>query len=600
MPEEYTRPVVLEIEQRSESAPQKFNAVLSTETPVRRRDYSGEYDEVLSHSANAIDLSRSPIPLIEVHDREKLPVGVVEDLRIQDRKLRGSVRFSKGARGQELEADARDGIGTSLSIGYQITAYRDQESKNGVTVRTATKWQPFETSLVSVPADPNAGLNRAAERIPMPETQEPTGTNTNETQPTADAIRIAVETERERCKTIRLRAKCAHLEEEFADDLIQRGIELDHATHAIKEEMLKRDAAIFKPRGSSINVSGGEGIRSHSENIVKDLVSGRMGAIELARNIVGTSGFGGNNQNLIKRAMTTSDFPQLISGAANQSLRNGFAVEAATHREWVALDEVKNFLDNSRPILGAAPDLELKLEHGEYKHGSMDDDAALYRIATYGRIVSLTREVLVNDQLGAFLRLFPAMGQAAMRKEADLVYSMFAENSGAGPTMQDSNPLFDAAHNNVTATGPFDAALLAAGRLLLRKMTGVGGGILGLRPAALVCPAEVEHEAELLLAAASRVVSTTLESDVTPWIKDLKLVVEPRLAEDAAFLVADSSQVDSAVLGLLEGQAAPYLEEKEEFETDIRLFKVRHDCGAKFLDWRGIVKMPIGEVEEEA
>ena len=72
------------------------------------------------------------------------------------------------------------------------------------------------------------------------------------------------------------------------------------------------------------------------------------------------------------------------------------------------------------------------LEHGEYTEGPMDEDSTSYRIAKFGRIVSLTWETLVNDDLSAFLRVQPALGRAARRVEADTVYALFALNAGAG------------------------------------------------------------------------------------------------------------------------------------------------------------------------
>jgi len=124
-------------------------ATLSTEYPVRRPD--GE--EVLSHDPDAVDLSRAPLPLIVAHDGSNLPVGVVENLRIESKKLKGSLRFSKNAEG--IWNDVKDGILRNLSIGYQII--QRTKTKAGYI---ATKWLPYECSLVAAGADPLAGIGR--------------------------------------------------------------------------------------------------------------------------------------------------------------------------------------------------------------------------------------------------------------------------------------------------------------------------------------------------------------------------------------------------------------------------------------------------------
>jgi hypothetical protein len=152
--------------------------------------------------------------------------------------------------------------------------------------------------------------------------------------------------------------------------------------------------------------------------------------------------------------------------------------------------------------------------------------------------------------------------------------------------------LFHATHANLVAQGAFDAVLLGKGRELLRKQTALGGGYLSLVPRFLIVPAERETAAEVLLANATR--RTTTEKTTPEWIANLELVVEPRLVSSAAFLAADSNQIDTVELGLLEeNMGGPVLDEEEEFRRDVKCWKVRHVFGAKALDWRGLVKMPI-------
>lgn len=125
-------------------------ASLSSETPVIRHD--GE--EVLSHKPSAVDLSRAPLPLLCAHDNRSLPVGVVEDLKLVGGKLRGLIRLSANQDG--LWRDICDGIIRNLSIGYQVLTKK--KTKNGYI---ATKWAPYECSLVAAPADNTVGIGRA-------------------------------------------------------------------------------------------------------------------------------------------------------------------------------------------------------------------------------------------------------------------------------------------------------------------------------------------------------------------------------------------------------------------------------------------------------
>ncbi|OPY83441.1 MAG: Phage capsid family protein [Syntrophus sp. PtaU1.Bin005] len=125
------------------------SASLSSEFPVQR--YDGE--EILSHKPGAVDLSRAPLPLLRAHDNSSLPVGVVEKLAVEGAKLRGTIRLS--ANQDALWTDITDGILRNLSIGYQIL--EKQKTKRGII---ATKWMPYEVSLVAAPADNTVGINR--------------------------------------------------------------------------------------------------------------------------------------------------------------------------------------------------------------------------------------------------------------------------------------------------------------------------------------------------------------------------------------------------------------------------------------------------------
>jgi HK97 family phage major capsid protein len=124
-------------------------ASLSSEAPVMR--YDGE--EVLSHKPEAVDLSRAPLPLLVGHNNTSLPVGVVEGLAVSDGKLRGTLRLSSAQ--DAIWKDIQDGILRNLSIGYQIQ--EKTKTKRGFI---ATKWRPYECSLVAAPADQTVGINR--------------------------------------------------------------------------------------------------------------------------------------------------------------------------------------------------------------------------------------------------------------------------------------------------------------------------------------------------------------------------------------------------------------------------------------------------------
>lgn len=130
----------------------------SSEFPVAR--YFG--NEILSHDANAADLSRlnDGAPLLFNHNPDKV-IGVVERAYIDDKRRRGyaRVRFSRNAFAQEILGDVKDGVLRNVSFGYSI----DRMEERGSGDYVATAWSPYEISVVSVPADPGVGIGRSFE-----------------------------------------------------------------------------------------------------------------------------------------------------------------------------------------------------------------------------------------------------------------------------------------------------------------------------------------------------------------------------------------------------------------------------------------------------
>ena len=132
----------------------------SSEEPVER--WFGE--EVLSHAAGAVDLSRlnDGGAVLFNHDWDD-QIGVIERAWIDaDKRGRALVRFGNGAKATEKFQDVQDGILRHISVGYSIVNF-EEEISGDIRTFTATRWQPYEISFVTVPADPTVGVGRSAE-----------------------------------------------------------------------------------------------------------------------------------------------------------------------------------------------------------------------------------------------------------------------------------------------------------------------------------------------------------------------------------------------------------------------------------------------------
>ena len=129
----------------------------SSEEPVDM----GWCTEVLSHAKGAVKMNgdrQQTMPLLFNHNMDDL-LGVVESVEIgTDNRGYADIRFGKDERGEWAMQQAADGILINASFMYRV--YRYEEDMESETI-TATLWEPFEISLVTVPADASVGVGRA-------------------------------------------------------------------------------------------------------------------------------------------------------------------------------------------------------------------------------------------------------------------------------------------------------------------------------------------------------------------------------------------------------------------------------------------------------
>jgi len=133
----------------------------SSEQPVSR--WWGA--EILDHGKGSVRLDRlrTTGPLLLSHDsREHL--GTIESASIgKDRIGRAVVRFGKGPERDAILADIEDNIRKCVSVGYRIHRMKLEESSDDEPdVYRATDWEPYEISLVAMPADTSVGVGREA------------------------------------------------------------------------------------------------------------------------------------------------------------------------------------------------------------------------------------------------------------------------------------------------------------------------------------------------------------------------------------------------------------------------------------------------------
>lgn len=303
---------------------------------------------------------------------------------------------------------------------------------------------------------------------------------------------------------------------------------------------------------------------------------------------------GMDRMDIVAAAFTqsTSDFPILLENAMHKTLQAAYAKAALTWQRFCSRGTVSDFRAHNRYRVGSLGNLQAVNELGEFKNSTIPDgEKASITAATKGNIINLSRQTIINDDLGAFIGLAGSLGWAAARTVETDVYTLLALNSGMGPNMSDGNPLFHASHNNIAVAGVLSAVLVDDMRVKMASQTGVGGvDILDLRPANLLVPlasgstARVINNAEYDPDTANKL---QRPNAVRGLYRDI--IDTARLTGTRVYSFADANEAPVIEVAFLDGQDTPYLEQQMGFTVDGTSFKARLDFGIAAIDYRGAV-----------
>lgn len=632
--------------------------VFTTGAKVRRYDYWRErwYDEELVVSEDAVDLTRmnAGASVLNTHGQYDLNdvIGVVESAWIAGTEGRASVRLSDRPEMAGIVADIQAGVIRHISAGYSVQrmeVVRPEERTDGGVdwLYRAVRWTPAEISFVPVPADAGSGtrskpeqgtqpcefITRAAAQIqenPMPqgnETGGATATPASETRANpAPASAQVVDTQDLIARSAEISELCArHGMAHMAADFIRSGSDVGAAKSKILDALATRDAAAGGHRNVGTVVTVKDEMQVRMAGIEQAILhrvapattlddNGRqyrgMSLLEIGRGFLEAHGVRTSGMDRLQLAtqilhfragsMGTSDFSSLFANVANKRLRSAYDENPGTYAMWARrAPNAPDFKNMSVVQLSGAPDLLQTNEHGEFKYGKMTDGAESYAVLTYGRIVSLTRQAIINDDLRAFERLVSAFGFAARRLENRTVYSQLTANGN----LADGGALFNATaittaggHANLATGAPSALQLssLTTGRTAMRLQKGLASEELNLAPSYLIVPAALEQTAYQLTS--SNYVPAQ-QSNVNEFRTGgrtaLEPIVEPILDANSAtawYLAAQSSQVDTVEYCYLDGAEGPVIESEVGFETDGVAYKCRLDFAAKAIDFRGLYK----------
>lgn len=624
--------------ERVEGENMTFSFSFSSEAPVDRYDFwtDERWIEVLGHGDAEVDLSRlnsgAPVLLNHNIDTSKInSVGVTTGARIENGRGMVDVKMSRRADVAGILTDIKDGILPNVSVGYRILERKlVKESPSGPSTYRVTKWEPLEVTLADVPADATVGIGRNLNLEERTMTTKKTdaavaepGGETIETRaapaqaPEVDAKALHAEAtgaERKRINDIITLSRTLDLGQEFCDKSIEDGLSIDAARAIAIERIAEKQK---KPENKINQDTRVETLRDETETrnmLIENALMHRAYAdvklndgarnymgysmLEIGRSILESNGIktGGMSKLQLADAMLngqrsmmgTSDFANIISNIANKSMARGWSFAPRTFTDWARKESANDFRPISRVTMSDGPILEKVNELGEFKRGTMSDGAESYRLVTVGKVLAVSRQTLINDDMSAFTKLPSSFAQSGANYESDAVYDIFAAN----PVMSDNVALFHANHGNLAGTpAVISQTSLGAGRDALRQMKAPQGSFLNYSAAVLLVPSALEG---LALNMTSSQYLPAKPDDVQQFAH-LRVVVEPRLdamsgGKKAWYLIADSRVADTIEYSYLAGQEGVFLESRVGFDVDGVEFKARLDFAAAAMDFRGMYK----------
>lgn len=324
-----------------------------------------------------------------------------------------------------------------------------------------------------------------------------------------------------------------------------------------------------------------------------------MSLRELARASLADRGIGVASMNpmqMVGLAFThsTSDFGTILIDVANRSMLAGWEEALETFQLWTKKGFLSDFKTMHRVGLGEFPSLRQVREGAEYKYVTVGGRSQPIALATYGEIFSITRQVIINDDMNMLTDIPRKMGMAAKATIGDLVYAILTSN----PALSDNKALFHADHKNLLTGGTsalsIDSLSKAKTQMATQK-TEVEGGkprTLNIRPAFVLTPVALEDKAKQIIRSAS-VPGADSNSGIENPIRNFAEVIgEPRLddASATAFYLAARQGSDTIEVAYLDGNELPYMEQQQGFTVDGVATKVRIDAGVAPLDYRGLQK----------
>lgn len=309
-----------------------------------------------------------------------------------------------------------------------------------------------------------------------------------------------------------------------------------------------------------------------------------MGVRRLAEEVLARAGVNTRGMNetdfCIQAFHSTSDFPYILENGLRKVLLTAYDTAPVTYKTWSRASVANDFKTMRRIRSGAAPVLLEVPEGGEVTLGTMGEERESYALATYARGISFTRQMLINDDLGAFNDISAKMGEQCARLENKTVYAILTANAA----MNDGVTLFHADHENV-GTGVIGNTGLDSMFVAMATQKDIDGvSPLNLMPKYLIVPPAKRMTA----VTAMRETGPSVKISDQNWFAGMLEVVSDAELTDTAkwYGAAATGDVEYANLAGAPGPQFYRVENAGDI-LGVRI-NVFLDFAAKAVGWKGL------------
>jgi len=293
---------------------------------------------------------------------------------------------------------------------------------------------------------------------------------------------------------------------------------------------------------------------------------------------------------------STISLSGILGNVANKALLESYVAVRTVVSQIAAETDTNDFKTFTRYRLTGKGIFEVVGPDGELKHMQLEEQSFSNRVRTRGRIVTLTREDQINDDLGAFLQIPTILGRGAALARERAVFELLLSNPGSPAFFSTDNK------NLVDSSGALSiSALTLAEQLFMDQVDSDGNPILAA-PRVLLVPTGLKADAEVLMAEKTVNETTTNNKpkpNANPHVGKFQVASSPYMnaqgltgqSGTAWYLFADPRDLASIEVAYLRGQRTPVIESGEtDFDTLGMKWRGYFDFGVGLQDHRAAVK----------